>query len=300
MRVEARAKVNLFLRILGQRPDGYHDLETLIVPISLADRLEVHAAAGPLFRTLSLSLSLGGDPDMTSGVPVDETNLVLRAAATLAERAGVRGFADVSLEKLVPSAAGLGGGSADAAAALRALNHLWGLGLTDDDLVAAATEVGSDVPALLAGGPTVARGRGERVDAAAVGPLSWVVVTFPFGVRTADAFEWWDLDRGATGPELGPILDAVRPEALAGPGGLERLGSLLANDLAAPVMRRHPQVLQALDRLLEAGAVGAIQCGSGPSVAGLLGPGGSLDAAAEEDLARISGRRPIRATSGSG
>ena len=103
--VQAPAKINLFLRVLRRRRDGYHDLESLLVPISLTDRLVVHAESDPTgFRTLSLSLDLTGDPAMTRGVPVGESNLVLRAARLLAERAGVRGFADIDLEKRIPAA----------------------------------------------------------------------------------------------------------------------------------------------------------------------------------------------------
>lgn len=275
---EARAKVNVFLRVVARRPDGFHDLETLIVPISLSDRLEIHAENDAnQFRTLSLSLEVTGDPRIAGGVPTDDSNLVLRAAAALAERAGVRGFADVALEKRIPAAAGLGGGSADAAATLAALNDLWILRLEIDDLCEVAASVGSDVPALLAttisktkemagGTGALARGRGERAEPLAVPPFRWCLVTFPFGVRTADAFGWWDEDATGTGPDPEPVLKAARN------GDAEALGPLLFNDLEAPVMRRHPEVRRAKERLLDSGAVGAVMCGSGPTVAGLLSP----------------------------
>ena len=146
-------KVNLFLRVVGRREDGYHDLDSLIVPVDLADRLEIHAAADPAeFHALSLSLEVIGDESLVRGVPADDSNLVLRAAAALAERTETRGFADITLEKRVPAAGGLGGGSADAAAALRALNDLWACGLDQDELLAVAAQVGSDLPALMVGG----------------------------------------------------------------------------------------------------------------------------------------------------
>jgi len=150
--VDAHAKLNLFLRVLGRRPDGYHEVETAILPISLADRLTIHASAEPgLFRTLSLELRLTGDPDLVAGVPADESNLVVRAATELAGRGGTKGFAEITLHKRVPSAAGLGGGSADAAATLHALNRLWGAALDAGSLMDVAARVGSDVPALLFG-----------------------------------------------------------------------------------------------------------------------------------------------------
>ncbi len=260
----AYAKVNPFLRVLGRRPDGYHDLETLVVPISLADRLEIHASAGEEFRTLSLSLEVTGDQTLTRAVPRDESNLVIRAAVRLAEHAGVRGFADVLLEKHVPAAAGLGGGSSDAAATIRALDSLWGCGLADEELLAIAADVGSDVPALLTGAPCLVAGRGERVERVETAPLRWALVPFGFGVSTRDAFGWWDDDRCEPGPDPAPLLEAM------GAGDAPAVGGLLSNDLEAPVVRRHPQIREAKDRLLRAGALGAVMCGSGPTIAALL------------------------------
>jgi 4-diphosphocytidyl-2-C-methyl-D-erythritol kinase len=262
--VEASAKVNLFLRVLGRRPDGYHELETLVTPIDFADRLEIHADSGPEFRTLALALDITGDLDLVRHVPADESNLVLRAARALADAVEARGFADITLEKRVPAAAGLGGGSADAAATLRTLNELWECGLDEAALSEVAASVGSDVPAFLAGGPVVAGGRGERVEPISVPSLKVALVTFPFGVSTADAFRWWDEEGGGPGADPGPILSAARGNSAAA------LGGLLYNDLEDVVIRRHPAVGEAKDRLLDAGAVGVVMSGSGPTLAALL------------------------------
>jgi 4-diphosphocytidyl-2-C-methyl-D-erythritol kinase len=285
--VQAHAKINLFLRVLGARDDGYHDLETLIVPISLSDRLVIRADADPSFRRLSLSLEVSGEADLVRHVPRDESNLVLRAAAGLARQTGVRGFADVTLEKVVPVGAGLGGGSADAAAVLGVLNELWRCGLGLEALRDVGAAVGSDVPALVMGGPVRAEGRGERVEPARVRPLSIVLVTFPFSVSTPDAFRWWD-EEGSTGPAPDGLLEA------AGSGDdLEALGPLLFNDLEPLVIRRHPQVARAKAILLQGGALAAVMSGSGPSVVGLL-PGGSdrLGPRAQEAIEDLTGRSP--------
>jgi 4-diphosphocytidyl-2-C-methyl-D-erythritol kinase len=272
--VEARAKVNLFLRVLGRRRDGYHDLETLIVPISLADRLKIHASAGQAeFKTLSFSLDVLGERSLVAGVPVDESNLVLRAASALAAEAGVTGFADIELEKLIPVAGGLGGGSADAAAVILALNDLWDLGLPDRSLREIAALVGSDVPALLAGGAVLAQERGELIEKVEVPSYEWAIVPFPFGVNTAHSFAWWDEDGGVTGEDPAATLAAARS------GDSFELGPLLSNDLEAPVFRRHPEVRDAKERLLDAGAAGAVMCGSGPTVAGLVPAGSRIDVA---------------------
>jgi 4-diphosphocytidyl-2-C-methyl-D-erythritol kinase len=291
----APAKINLFLRVLGRRDDGYHELETLVLPIGLGDRVHVHAGAGEGFRTLSLSLSVvEGRPGMARGVPLGESNLVIRAAKELADHVGVRGFAEITLEKQVPSAAGLGGGSSDAASTLRALNELWGCGLAAEDLRAVAAGVGSDVPALLAGGPVVARGRGERVEPVGVPPLGLLLVTFDFGVSTRDAFAWWDQDGAVTGPDPARLLTALAEATQEDPGDAAAgLSPLLFNDLRAPVVRRHPVIAEVLQRLTGAGASTAILCGSGPSVAALFPPGAQPDPAVVDEVGRIAGPRPL-------
>jgi 4-diphosphocytidyl-2-C-methyl-D-erythritol kinase len=268
--LEAPAKINVFLRVLGRRGDGFHDIETLVVPISLADRLRVHAHADPTeFRTLSVSLAVTGDGDLVRHVPADESNLVVRAATALAQRATVRGFADFELEKRIPVAAGLGGGSSDAAAALTALNDLWGCALERSVLREIAARIGSDVPAMLEGGPVLVTGRGEHVEPHPPVALDLILVPFDFGIKTADAYRWWDEDGGPKSP------DGPHP-----------------NDLEEPVMRRHPRIRDAKELLLQGGATTAFMCGSGPTVAGVLS-GGRLGDSAERSLEAVSGRRPI-------
>ena len=171
----------------------------------------------------------------------------------------------------MPAAAGLGGGSSDAAATLRALNDLWACRLDDAALREIGGTVGSDVPALLVGGAAVARGRGERAEPVSVPSLELALITFPFGVSTADAFRWWDEEGERTGLDLGPFLTAIREADTA------LLGSLLHNDLEDAVIRRHPAIGEAKERLLEAGAAGVVMCGSGPSLAALIPAGGSLE-----------------------
>jgi 4-diphosphocytidyl-2-C-methyl-D-erythritol kinase len=291
-RVQAYAKINPFLRVLGRGEDGFHDLETVVLPISLADDLEIHAANDPgQFRTLSLSLEITGETGIVRGVPVDESNLVIEAAKALADRGGVRGFADVHLHKRIPAAAGLGGGSADAAATLSALNDLWGLGLQLGDLVQVAAHVGSDVPGML-GSPALVRGRGEDVARVECSAFRWALVTFDFGVSTADAYAWWDEDGAPTGPDVQPGLDHLK-------GDPDGLGPVLFNDLEGPVIGRNPRVGEAKRILLNAGAAGAIMAGSGSSVVGLLADARPLPPHAERDLERISGGAVAYVTSAS-
>ena len=246
--VRAHAKINVFLRVLGRREDGYHDIESLVLPVSLADELAFEP-----FHEIRTEI-VGSD--------VGEPNLVTVAAEALARTCGSKG-ARVRLEKRIPVAAGLGGGSADAAATLVALNDLWECGLTGEQVMKVAAGIGSDVPALLHGRPVVIRGRGEMVERADVAPTWWVLVPQSFAVPTADAYGWWDL-AGSTGADPAPLLEAART------GRIEELAGLLFNDLEREVATRNPAVADARLAALEAGALGVVMSGSGPTVAALV------------------------------
>jgi 4-diphosphocytidyl-2-C-methyl-D-erythritol kinase len=272
----APAKLNLFLRVLGRRADGYHDVETLVQPVTLADG--VRAA----HREEGFGLTLAAE--LAERVPSGEDNLVLRAAGALADATGERRGANLLLVKRIPVAAGLGGGSADAAAALRALDRLWGWGLGVERLADIGAGVGSDVPALVHGGPVLARGRGERLERVGVPRTWWVLESFDEGLPAAEAYRWWDEDGSTTGPDPGPLVGALRA------GDIERLGRLLSNDLEAPVAARRPDVAEARHRLASAGALATVMCGSGPTVAGL-----ARDGAHAEEVAAATGGMVVSA-----
>jgi 4-diphosphocytidyl-2-C-methyl-D-erythritol kinase len=253
--VEAHAKINVFLRVLRRRDDGYHDIESLLLPVSLADRVVLRpdpgVGCGVFFPD---GRPVGLDPD---------EELAGRAAAALAETrwSAGRGI-DVRVEKRIPIAAGLGGGSADAAAVLRGGNRLWGDPLPEEELVRIAAGIGSDVPGLLHGSPVRVRGRGQVVDRAAAAPMWWVFLPLAFGVSAAEAYAWWD-EEGTTGPDPGPLIQAVAE------GDTSEVAALLFNDLQDPVTRHHAEIHGGVEQLLHAGALGVIMSGSGPTVAAL-------------------------------
>jgi 4-diphosphocytidyl-2-C-methyl-D-erythritol kinase len=249
--VRAHAKINLFLRVLRRREDGYHEIQSLVCPISLADEVRVRPAD-------RLRVQVGGRASAIGGL-----NLALVAALALADGCPDAGGALVEIDKRIPVAGGLGGGSADAAAALRALNDLWGCGVDASGLEDIAERIGSDVPAMLRDEPLLMSGRGERLAPAEVATYHWALVRFGFGVRSPDAYRWWDLDGGHSGPEPDALL------AAAAAGDAEALGGYLFNDLEAPVFSRHPELDAAGRRLIEAGALGVLMSGSGSSVLGL-------------------------------
>jgi 4-diphosphocytidyl-2-C-methyl-D-erythritol kinase len=259
----AHAKLNVFLRVLERRDDGYHDIETLLLPISLADHVTVE-------RSDELTLSL--ERTAAEGVPTEETNLALRAARALAAGGDPTLGAHITIEKRIPVAAGLGGGSADAAATLLLLDDLWGTGMGRDGLVRFAAEVGSDVPALLLGEPAYVRGRGEIVEPVLLQTTTWVVKPFAFGVSSTDAYAWWD-EAAATGPDPGALIAAAE----AGNDAL--LGSALFNDLQSPVAAHHPEISETIAAFTEAGARGAVMSGSGPTVVALCSFASAQDVA---------------------
>lgn len=265
LEMAAHAKLNVFLRVLGRRDDGYHDVETLLLPISVADDVTVESAD-------ELTLSLDGPA--AEGVPADDTNIALRAARALAAEAGGARppGARISIHKRIPVAAGLGGGSADAATTLLLLDELWGTGIGRDALARVAAEVGSDVPAMLFGEPAYVRGRGEIVEPVLLQTTTWVVKPFAFGVSSAEAYSWWD-QHAATGPDPGALIAAAEA------GNDELLGSAVYNDLQGPVAVRHPEIADTVAAFIEAGARGAVMSGSGPTVVALCSFASSQDIA---------------------
>lgn len=262
--VQAHAKLNVFLRVLTARDDGYHDIETVVLPVDLADTVTLVSAA-----ELSVEV-VGGPTEIASG----PENLAHRAARALARHCHRqvdplvdRRGAHIRIEKRIPVAAGMGGGSANAAATLRGLNALWACGLDDAELAEVAADVGADVPALLHGGAVFAEGRGTRVTPVHASTTWWAVKPFDFGVSSAEAYSWWD-GEPTTGPDAGVLIAAVET------GNVELLGPTIFNDLQSVVSSRHPQIAATIDALLSAGALGAVMTGSGPTVVALARHGG--------------------------
>ncbi|MGE3344141.1 MAG: 4-(cytidine 5'-diphospho)-2-C-methyl-D-erythritol kinase [Vicinamibacterales bacterium] len=269
------AKINLTLRVGPRRADGYHEVRTLMQSIALHDTVVVSERRGQ-FRLQC----------RTPGVPEDQTNLAWRAATVLWEALGKTGEprdAHIRIDKAIPAQAGLGGGSANAAAALVGLHTLWGGKLSRRHLLRLGAQLGSDVPFFLQGGTAVATGRGEELyPVDDVQRLGVVVIKPSFGVSTADAYRWLDEDRAAGLEAAEPTGEAAGREVdLGWPSG----GVGLANDLAAPVARRHPEIQSMVDACLAEGAYGAQMSGSGSAVFGLFS-----EAAATRAVKRL--RRP--------
>jgi 4-diphosphocytidyl-2-C-methyl-D-erythritol kinase len=290
----APAKVNVHLGVGPLRPDGFHELRTVYLAVSLFDT--VTAAHGD-----GLSLTVTGEGAGGRGadlVPTDRRNLVWRAAELLAASAGVAPDATLGIDKSIPTAAGLAGGSADAAAALVALDALWGTRASRADLLDLAAQLGSDVPFSLVGGVALGAGRGEQVTPV-LSRTRWDWVLGIAGEGLSTPAVYGELDRlRADGrvPDAGrldadPVLAALRS------GPVAALAGTLANDLQAPALALRPALGRALRAATEAGAAAALVSGSGPTVAALAdGEQDALRLAAE--LAGAGVFRTVRAVHG--
>ena len=246
MEVVAPAKINLSLRVLGLRPDGFHEIETILCPISVFDHLR--------FTVKDRDGIAFGCDDST--LPADENNLVVRAALLFCAETGIEPNLEIFLEKSIPHGAGLGGGSSDAAATLLALNRLFETRLPRETLLSMAAELGSDVPFFIWQSAAIARGRGEQVTPSPF-PYRWplLLIKPPFGVATATAYARWQTS-----------------QAIPGNDPLQTFSwGVLQNDLERPVFEKH-LFLAHLKRWLRAQeeVAGALLAGSGSTVFAVL------------------------------
>ena len=249
----ARAKINLTLDVLGKRPDGYHEVEMVMQSIELHDALEFW----PTGRDISLTVE---GSDLSPG----PDNLVYQAAELIRRQGKIRTGVQIRLVKAIPIAAGLGGGSADAAAALRALNEFWETGLSLSELMSLGEQLGSDVPYCLMGGTALARGRGEQLSQLPACPrLGLVLVKPKFSVSTASVYRAYAPGPAVRKPDNQAMIAALRNSDIRG------IAANLANALESVTIRLHPEILEIKTKLLSAGALGVLMSGSGPTVFGL-------------------------------
>jgi len=290
--VIAPAKINLFFEVASRRQDGFHEIETLMVPVGLYDTLvlrdvpfgqvtlQARWAAGVSVKDRGAA---GGLPNANrfNDVPEGDENHAVRAVRLLAAAAGINRGAKLRLTKCIPAGAGLGGGSSDAAAALLAANLAWGLGWPNSRLANIAAQIGSDVPFFVYSRPSVCAGRGEKIEpVSGIAKLDLVIVSPPGGLSTAAVYE--ACEPGSPPLAVGPMIDALRT------GRLEAIGSLTHNRLLEPARRMSPWI----DRVLD--CLSAEHC----PVIGMSGSGTSCFAVcrsarhARGVAARLRSRRP--------
>jgi 4-diphosphocytidyl-2-C-methyl-D-erythritol kinase len=280
VRVRVPAKINLHLGVGPLRPDGYHELNSVYHAISLFDELTARPG-----DTLSLTMEGEG-----AGVlPLDETNLTIRAARALATHCRVPAHARLHLRKSIPLAAGLAGGSADAAATLVACDLLWGTGRSRDELAEVGATLGSDVPFLLHGGTALGTGRGEAISPILARPTAWhwVLAVADVGLATPDVYHRLDALRDGSWPptalgDADELMTALRQR------DPEVLGAALGNDLQSAALALRPELADVLKAGHEAGAVAGIVSGSGPTCVFLTtGAAHAVQVAAELNAAGV-------------
>ncbi|MBX9973497.1 4-(cytidine 5'-diphospho)-2-C-methyl-D-erythritol kinase [Cytobacillus firmus] len=252
--VKAPAKINLSLDVLHKREDGYHEVEMIMTTIDLADRLELTLLDKDEIKIISHNRF----------VPDDQRNLAYQAAHLLKERFQVKKGVSITIEKAIPVAAGLAGGSSDAAAALRGLNKLWDLGLSLNELAEIGTEIGSDVSFCVYGGTALATGRGEKIQELPAPPTCWVILAKPFiGVSTADVYRRLDVEQ-VQHPNTAGMIEAINA------GSYYDVCRNMGNVLEDVTLNMHPEVLQIKDQMKRFGADAVLMSGSGPTVFGLV------------------------------
>ncbi|MBP2242579.1 4-diphosphocytidyl-2-C-methyl-D-erythritol kinase [Cytobacillus eiseniae] len=252
--VKAPAKINLSLDVLHKREDGFHEVEMIMTTIDLADRIELQLIEKDEIKIISHNRF----------VPDDQRNLAYQAAYLLKERFKVNKGVAITIEKIIPVAAGLAGGSSDAAAVLRGLNQLWDLGLTIDELAEIGAEIGSDVSFCVYGGTALATGRGEIIEELPAAPTCWIILAKPFiGVSTADVYRRLQLNR-ITHPNTRAMIEAIEN------GDYEGVCSYVGNVLEDVTFSLHPEVAQIKDQMKRFGADAVLMSGSGPTVFGLV------------------------------
>lgn len=261
MKIRAPAKINLYLRVVGRRKDGYHLLDTVLVPISLYDEIEIQKLKAARDRTRPSASPIKVTCDHPL-VPAGKKNLVFCAADLIMKAAGIDQPISIHIDKKIPVGAGLGGGSSDAAATLVALNRLFRLGYSMRKLEKLGLSLGADVPFFIRRRPARARGIGERLTPLANFPRIWLVVLYPgFPVSTAWVYRHWR-------PKL------TKPKAntsiTCSLGSFAKLREMLVNDLESVTIAKYPRIGMLKERLRCEGADGVIMSGSGSSVFGVF------------------------------
>ncbi len=270
--LRAQAKINLSLDVLSKREDGYHELRMVMQSIGLHDRVSVETTAE------GIQVESG-----SRWVPSGADNIAYKAAALLLGKAGLKTGVNIKISKRIPVAAGLAGGSADAAAVLKGINSIFGLGLTQQELMDLGKQIGADVPYCIAGGTMLAEGIGEKLSPLkSFKGIDLILIKPKIGVSTAWVYGNLDLKKVTGNPDTQLIMNAIEA------GDAFEIAKNMKNVLEEVTIPRYPVVQAAKDRLMELGAAGAMMSGSGPSVFGLF-PGGGR--AFSEAFEKIKDRR---------
>jgi len=246
------AKINLFLKVLRKRRDGYHDIFSVMQPVTLYDRISIDADGGE-----GITLECRG-----LGVPTDSSNLASRAAVLFLKRTGLKKRIKITIDKHIPVGAGLGGGSSDAATVFMLMDRLFSTGLGPEELKDMAGRIGSDVPFFILKAPAVARGRGEVLERVNLPHFHYILINPGFKVSTRRVYENLDLTKRSE--------DNILSYSGEFSGDPSAIKGHLVNDLEKVTCERFPEILTIKKALIESGALGALMSGSGPTVFGIF------------------------------
>jgi 4-diphosphocytidyl-2-C-methyl-D-erythritol kinase len=252
--VKAPAKINFALDVLSRRPDGYHEVAMIMQTIALYDTISVRSG----FEGIKLTTD-------SSKIPTDETNIAYKAAHYLSTKYNVKRGAHIHIEKRIPVAAGLAGGSTDAAAVLKLLNKVWDLKLSKAELMDAGKRLGADVPFCIQGGTCLAEGLGEKLTAIKSIPDCYILLAKPnVGVSTKEVYQNLDLNNITEKPNISAMLQAIEKQ------NLKEISSSMGNVLETVTTKMHPIIVELKHKLIEYGAIGSLMSGSGPTVFGIF------------------------------
>ena len=252
--VKAPAKINLTLDVLYKRPDNYHEVEMIMTTVDLADRIGLESRPDGEIKIISADRF----------VPGDARNFAYQAAQLLKDTYGINDGVTITIEKQIPIAAGLAGGSSDAAATLRGLNELWDLGLSLDTLAEHGSKIGSDVSFCVYGGTALATGRGEKIQELPAPPACWVVLAKPkIGVSTAEIYGGLKVDE-IEHPNTQGMIDAIHNKSY------EEMCISLGNVLESVTFKLYPEVITIKEQMQRFGADAVLMSGSGPTIFGLV------------------------------
>lgn len=250
---KAAAKINLALDVLNKRPDGYHEVRMVMTTVDLFDRIECYEEQHGHIKIISTA----------AFVPEDERNLAYQAAALIKKRFNIQRGITIKITKHIPVSAGLAGGSSDAAATIRALNRLWKLNMSQQEMMELGSEIGSDVAFCVVGGTALATGRGEKIQPIKAPPPCWVILAKPpVSVSTAETYRALRLNEMSR-PDIEGMLQALEDYNYDG------ICKSLGNVLESVTMKRVSEVAQIKEQMAQMGADGVLMSGSGPTVFGL-------------------------------
>jgi len=254
-RVLSPAKINLFLKVLRKRDDGYHDIVSIMQPLSLCDEITIEMENGS-----GIIVSC-----VNANIPCDRTNLAYRAAAEFFRSTGINRKLSITIKKNIPVAAGLGGGSSNAAAVLKALNEITSQNILTGKLIEIGARIGSDVPFFIVGKPCIARGRGEFLEPLGLTKFWYILINPGFPVSTQWAYK--NLNLTNSNEDINIAISKVLLEDTI---GIQYLQRLLFNDLEEVTIGKHPEIKELKSALSAVGALGGLMSGSGPTVFGIF------------------------------